>query len=257
MKITVCELNNDASQFKKDWLALIAHCQEHQSDLVLLPEMPFYPWIAHTPKIDDSLKQKAIASHQEWLQRIPELGVNIVAYSKPVQQENKFYNTAYIWTPKDGHQKVHTKHFFPEEPGFYEATWFDHEPEHFELIEVAGIKIGFLLCTEVWFTQFARKYGFAGIDLLLCPRATGKSSVPQWLRCGQTLSIISGSYCLSSNRSGIGAENFEWGGTGWISQPMDGTLLGTTTKDTPFLTINIDLKKTALAKKEYPLYVKA
>lgn len=256
MKVTVCELSNDPSKFEKEWVQLAAHCQSQKSDLVLLPEMPFYPWIANRTTVSEDLKIKTVEGHEKWLKRIEELGVGMVAYSKPVIKEDQFYNTAYIWTQSEGHQAVHTKHFFPEEEGFYEGTWFTQPPEHFELLEVQGLKISFLLCTEIWFTQYARKYGLDGIDLLLCPRATGKGSVPQWIRCGQTLSVISGAYCLSSNRTGMGDENFHWGGAGWISQPMDGHLLGTTNDTTPFLTMEIDLSKSKLAKENYPLYVK-
>lgn len=93
------------------------------------------------------------------------------------------------------------------------------------------------------------------MDFLLCPRASGKSSIDQWIRCGQTSSVIGGAYCLSSNRSGIGEDSFEWGGTGWISQPMDGALLGRTSDSFPFLTIDVDLAKSKQAKNDYPLYV--
>ncbi|MEL7118202.1 MAG: carbon-nitrogen hydrolase family protein, partial [Bacteroidota bacterium] len=159
-------------------------------------------------------------------------------------------------TKETPHQQVHTKQFLPEEEGSYEETWFNRELMNFELIEVNGLKIGFLLCTEIWFTQYTRKYALEGIDFLLCPRATGKSSVEQWIRCGQTSAVIGGCYCLSSNRSGIGDDNFHWGGTGWICQPMDGSLLGCTSQEAPFLTLDMDLTKSKLAKKEYPIYVK-
>ena len=199
---------------------------------------------------------KAVHAHEDWLPRFEELGDAIVAYSKPILEEDKFFNTAYLWTKANGHQKVHSKYIFPEEEGFYEESWFDREPKSFELLEVNGLKFGFLLCTELWFTQYARKYGLEGIDFLLCPRATGKSSVDQWIRCGQTSSVIAGCYCLSSNRSGIGEDDFNWGGTAWISEPMDGSLLGLTSDESPFLTVDVDLMKAKLAKEEYPLYVK-
>ena len=54
----------------------------------------------------------------------------------------------------------------------------------------------------------------------------------------------------------MGANDFNWGGTGWICQPMDGALLGVTSNDEPFLTLDIDVEKSKLAKKEYPIYVK-
>lgn len=256
MKVTVCELSNDLYQFEKDWEQLVSHCKLHKSEFILLPEMPFYSWIANKPSVNDLQKTKSVKAHEKWLQRIEELGDAIVAYSKPIINGDKFYNTAYIWTKKTGHQKVRSKYLFPEEEGFYEDTWFDRESKTFELIEINGLKIGFLLCTEIWFTQYTRKYGLEGIDFLLCPRATGKSSIAQWIRCGQTTSVIGGCYCLSSNRSGIGEDDFNWVGTGWICQPMDGSLLGVTSNDKPFMTLDIDLAKSKLAKKEYPIYVK-
>lgn len=256
MKVTVCELHDTIQAFEKDWEKLVDHCSLNRSELVLLPEMPFYPWIANQITVDDNLKKEAARAHELWITRIGELGEAIVAYSKPRVEGDKFYNSAYFWTKDTGHQKARTKYFFPEEDGFYEDTWFDREPKHFSVFEIKGIKIGFLLCTEIWFTQYSRKYGLEGVDILLCPRATGISSVPQWIRCGQTSSVISGSFCLSSNRSGTGKDNFEWGGAGWICQPMTGELLGTTTSKSPFLTIDIDLEQSKLAKEEYPLYVR-
>lgn len=256
MKVTVCQLNNEPKAFEKDWEALVAHCQLHKTELVLLPEMPFHPWIANQRVANNSKKREAVQAHEKWLQRIEEFGDAIVAYSKPQLVEDKFYNTAYVWSKKTGHQKVHTKYFFPEEEGFYEETWFDRAPKHFELIEINGLKIGFLLCTEIWFSAYARKYGLEGIDFLLCPRATATSSVEQWVRCGQTSSVIAACYCLSSNRSGTGDNGFAWGGGAWIAQPMDGSLLGLSSNEAPFLTYDVDLEKARLAKNEYPIYVK-
>ncbi len=256
MRATVCELPNNAHQFESVWEQLIAHCKLNNSELVLLPEMPFHSWIANQPSAEHAAKIRAVEAHERWLKRLDEFDDALVAYSKPVLKGDEFYNTAYVWTQKTGHQKVHTKHFFPEEEGFYEDTWFDRESLHFEMIEINGLKIGFLLCTEIWFTQYTRKYGLEGIDILLCPRATGRSSIAQWIRCGQTSAVIGGCYCLSSNRSGAGENQFNWGGTGWICQPVDGSLLGVTSKDAPFLTLDVDLAKSKLAKGTYPLYVK-
>ena len=256
MKVTVCQLNNDPIKVEQEWKQLVSHCKLNKSELLLLPEMPFYAWIANKPAANKADKIKAVEAHERWLQRIENLEDTIVAYTKPIIRDGGFYNTAYIWTKEAGHQKVHTKYFFPEEEGFYEGTWFDREPKNFELIEVNGLKIGFLLCTEIWFTQHTRKYGLEGMDLLLCPRATGASSTEQWIRCGQTSSVIGGAYCLSSNRSGVGEDNFNWGGTGWICQPMDGGLLGRTSNELPFLTVDIDVEKSKQAKNNYPLYVK-
>lgn len=256
MKVTVCQLPDKEKAFKKAWEKLTSHLQQEQSDFVLLNEMPFAAWIADEKVVQKDKQLAVVQKHEAWLERISDLPAKIVAYSKPVFNGVKFHNTAFVWSKESGHVKVHSKHFFPEEAVFWEESWFDKAEPDFQVVSIGGIKVGFLLCTEIWFTEYARKYAAEGIDLLLIPRATGKPSIKQWLRCGQTLAIISGAFCLSSNRSGKGKEGFQWGGTGWIAQPMDGELLGKTSPRNPFLTLEIDLRQTKIAKSDYPINVK-
>jgi len=256
MKVTVCELSDSSSQFSSDWEELKAHLAIEQPVLLLLPEMPFYRWLAADQKISEESKKECIAAHQKWLKEIERLDANYIVYSSPELIGGKFLNTAFVYSRETGHQRLHSKAYFPEEPHFWEASWFDREePVSFKPFELEGFKIGVLLCTELWFTQHAREYGMQGVDLLLCPRATGKESVNTWLNCGKTSAVISGAYCLSSNRSGSGEKGFEWGGMGWITEPMDGALLASSSFTDKFVTKNIDLEKARQAKKEYPLYV--
>ena len=44
MKITVCQLHDARDAFAKDWDELLDHVKVEQSELVLLPEMPFFQW---------------------------------------------------------------------------------------------------------------------------------------------------------------------------------------------------------------------
>jgi len=257
MKVTVCELSDNESKFIDDWNSLKIHLDQNKTDLLLLPEMPFSKWIASEKKINNRYKTESVAKHERWLIEMEQLNAKQIVYSKPVIAADKFFNTAFVFEKGRGHFKIHTKSFFPEEPHFWEETWYNPEdPKSFELLEIGGIRIGVLLCTEMWFTENARGYGKAGIDILLCPRATGVDSRDQWIRCGQTLSIISGAYCLSSNKSGIGDYHFQWGGNGWIAEPMNGNLLGITSTDEKFITKEIDINRSRNAKNEYPLYVK-
>jgi predicted amidohydrolase len=256
MKVTVCELSDNETDFIKDWDELKKHIYLHKPDLLLLPELPFCQWIASAKEVDEAAKLASVQKHEQWLPALERLNVKCIVYSKPVISGAKFYNTAFVYEKGWGHSPLHTKSFFPQEPHFWEETWYSaDEQKVFESFTIGKIKIGVLLCTEMWFTQYARQYGKQGVDLLLCPRATGAGSVRQWIRCGQTLSIISGAYCLSSNRGGQGLDNFSWGGKGFVSAPADGELLGITSADKKFITIQIDLQKSREAKLEYPLYV--
>ena len=52
MKVTVCEMHNQPDRFEQDWKALIDHVTSAASELVLLPEMPFYPWLASSKTVE-------------------------------------------------------------------------------------------------------------------------------------------------------------------------------------------------------------
>ena len=54
MRVTVCELSDDSAGFARDWDRLARHVHDEKSELVLLPEMPFFPWFANEPNYDDA-----------------------------------------------------------------------------------------------------------------------------------------------------------------------------------------------------------
>lgn len=255
MKVTVCELSNDRKEFLEDWRTLQEYLVHNKTDLLLLPEMPFYSWFVINKKVSEDVQQKSVEQHQLWIKEVEKLEAKYIVYSAPEIVGTKFYNTAFVFQRGKEHRRIHTKALFPEENHFWEESWFDREDNiSFETVQLDELKIGVLMCTELWFTEKARRYGKQNADVLLCPRATGKSSVEQWLTCGKASAIISGTYCLSSNRSGF-SDDFEWGGTGWIIEPMTGNLLESTTPERKFVTHSINLKKSAQAKKEYPINV--
>ena len=67
IKVTVCELKNDADGLEQDWKALVEHVESEESDLVLLPEMPFHPWVAGTNRVDPGIWEQAVIAHDRWI----------------------------------------------------------------------------------------------------------------------------------------------------------------------------------------------
>lgn len=70
MKVTVCELANDLNELAGDWEALVRHVRSEASDLVLLPEAPFHPWIARTDHFDPAVWQASVEAHDRWMGRL-------------------------------------------------------------------------------------------------------------------------------------------------------------------------------------------
>jgi len=253
MKVTVCELPNAPDQLDIVWLQFAEHTQWEKSDLVLLPEMIFSPWLAGTDQVDPDRWQQAVKLHDTWMPRLAELDATTVIGSRPIMKDGIPYNAGFVW--EDGKFEIgHAKTYLPDEERFWEATWYRRGPKEFIPFETQAVKIGFLICTELWFSHHARDYGKQGVQILVNPRATELFSVKKWIAGGQAAAVIGGMYCISSNHGGIDHQGIHWGGTGWVIDP-DGEVLGRTSSEKPFITIEIDLEKSTQAQHTYPRYV--
>jgi N-carbamoylputrescine amidase len=255
MKITVCELPNEPDELTPAWARLVEHVAQNESDLVLLPEMPFYPWLSQSSEVDPAQWRRAVRAHEEWVDRFDELAPATVVSSRPVIAGGTPRNVGFFWEPDTGAVDVHAKRYLPDEPGFWEASWYRRGDGDFSIAHTSQARVGFLICTELWFSQHAREYGRQGVHLVVCPRATPVATAPKWLAGGQAAAVISGAFCLSSNLTGRTSEGGDFAGVGWIIEPEEGEILGQTSREEPFLTVEIDLAAADHAKTTYPRYV--
>jgi len=254
MKVGVCELPSELEADTPVWKELRRRVEAEKPDLFLLNEMPFGPWVAAAPELDDSQWQAARRAHEEGVAHLEELGVPVVCSSRARELEGKRVNEAFVWTASDGAVGAHTKQFFPDEEGYYEARWFEGGARHFNVVRAGALRVGFLLCTELMFNEHARHYGRNGAQLILAPRAVGKGSLGRWLVAMRMAAIVSGCYVLTSNRSGEDSNGQLFGGRGWVIDP-EGDLVAQTSKSTPVVFHEIDTDFVARAQKEYPCYV--
>jgi predicted amidohydrolase len=248
MKITVCELPDDRTAFAREWESLARHAKRERTDMVLLPETPFAHWIFAYPSFDAKVWEKAVEDHREWMGRLPELGARVVLGSRLVGTGGRRFNEGFAWS-EAGVASSHRKRYLPDEEGYYEARWYGRGGRKFEPFDAEGWKIGFQICSDLWSMANARSYGKKGVDLIAAPRCTGLST-DKWLAGGRVASVISGAYCVSSNRTGERGKA-RFGGLGWVVDP-DGKVLATTSKARPFATVEIDRAVAERAKKTYP-----
>ncbi|HWQ13402.1 MAG TPA: carbon-nitrogen hydrolase family protein [Roseiflexaceae bacterium] len=253
--VTVCELRDDPKGFARDWEGLAEHVRASGSDVVVLPEMPFFPWFTRERRYDPATWQAAVAAHESWLARLEELAPALVIGSRPVEAGGRRLNEGFLWEPGAGYRAAHTKYYLPEEDGFWEASWYHRGDGDFTPVDAARppLRVGVLICTELWFMQRARAYGQAGIHLLAVPRATGKPTVDKWLAGGRVAAVVAGAFCASSNHVSEDPA-VDLGGLGWLVDP-DGRVLAVTSRATPWVTARIDPQDAARAKATYPRYV--
>src|SRR5262245_60248331 len=255
IKATVCELHNSAEGFAADWERLVAHIKVEQSDLVLLPELAFAPWFAVTPRFDPLVWHGAVAAHDTWMQRLPDLAPAAAIGTRPIDADGARFNQGFLWTADKGYLPVHEKYYLPDEDGFWEASWYGRGEREFRPFGWGAVRIGMQICTEIWFMEHARTYGQAGVQLLVVPRATPRQTLDKWLAGGRAAAVVAGAFTVSSNPITLFTEQANLGGQGWIIGP-DGEVLATTSPEQPFVTIELDLAAAEHAKQTYPRYVR-
>lgn len=253
-RLAVCESAAELPPDGPVWRAFVDRVRAVRPHVLLLNELPFGRWIADIPSVDPETLAISRRVHDEGVEKLGELGAQIVIGSRATLEDGKTVNQGFIWQADTGALPVHTKQFFPDEPGYYEARWYERGETHFRVAEANGLRVGFQICTEVMFNEWARHYGRNGANLIVVPRATERASVDRWRTAVKMAAIVSGCWVATSNRSGEGATGQAFGGHGWIVDPY-GALVAETTPDQPVVCAEIDLSIAAKAQKAYPLYV--
>ena len=252
MRLSVCQLPDALTLDHPSWADLLRRIEIDRPDLAVLNEMPFGPWIANSESFDPALAKASVQDHQHVLPALLNLATPVLS-SRPIPGPQRLSNEAFL-TAAGRYQPVHHKHFFPQEPGFFEDAWFAPQLPGFNVIEHHGLKIGVLLCTELMFNEWARHYRRQGAHVIVVPRASGASQ--KWYTAAAMAAIVSGCYVLSSNRAPTGNDqDSNFGGRGFAFSPT-GELLVETSVSNPCVSINIDLNRVTEAQRSYPCYVR-
>jgi N-carbamoylputrescine amidase len=251
MRVTVCELPHEPRALADAWAALCEHTARQSSELVLLPELAMMEPVWQDEHFDASRWSAAEAITDVWLRRLPELGVAHVVGTRPVTIDGRRLNQGFFWSASREPMPLRSKFYLPDEPGSWEARWFERGDCQFTEYCADAWSFGLNICTELWAVETYAAYARRGVQVILSPRATASATTAKWLSAGVVAAVRSGAFSLSSNRvDPTGA----CGGIGWIIDPY-GTILALTNRDAPFATANIDLATSAAARNDYPCYV--
>jgi N-carbamoylputrescine amidase len=255
MRVTVCELPHDPEALAAAWAALCEHTVRHSSELVLLPELAMVDPLWQDELFDASRWEAAQASGELWCHRLPELGVARVVGTRPVTIDGRRLNQGFLWSASGGLAPslvpLRSKFYLPDEPGSWEARWFDRGDPDFTEYHAGTLSFALNICTELWAVETYAAYAAHGVQAILSPRATAAATTAKWLSAGLVAAVRSAAFSLSSNRvEPMGA----CGGVGWIINPY-GQILAVTNHDAPFATVDIDLSASEAAHDEYPCYV--
>jgi predicted amidohydrolase len=251
VRVTVCELPHEPGALEAAWAALCEHTSRSASELVLLPEFGMVDPVWEGVLYDPARWANAQTLSEQWLERLVELRAEHVVGTRPVSTGRRRYNEGFIWSGGSRAMPLRRKYFLPAEPGNWETHWFEKGDSEFPEFHAGALSFGLNICTELWALETYATYAAGGVQAVLSPRATGAATTAKWLSAGVVAAVRSGAFSLSSNRVD---PTGSCGGVGWIISP-DGKVLASTTPESPFATVDIDLGAAAAARESYPRYV--
>ncbi|WP_210163655.1 carbon-nitrogen hydrolase family protein [Ciceribacter selenitireducens] len=136
------------------WKDIANRLRTLRPDILITNEMPFGAWLPRTLPFDLGRAREWAQLHQDGLDALGALATAVIS-SRPVLYGETLANEAFVI--EDGRYSVlHHKHIFPAEEGWQEDGWFSPCIPGFETKEIAGLKVGALLCTELMFPERAR-----------------------------------------------------------------------------------------------------
>jgi len=253
MRICMMEGPVDLAPEGATWEGIAERISELAPDLLVTNEMPFGSWLAALPDYDPALAGESVRIHEAGLAALAALDVPAIVSSRPVPAGGRLANEAFA-LQGGRYTRLHHKQYFPQEPGFFEATWFEPALAGFDVVEVGGIRLGVQLCTELMFNERARRYGREGAELIVVPRASG-ASIGRWMTAGAMAALVSGCYVVSSNRAGRTADGQVFGGRAFAFLP-DGEPLAQSTDSESIVVIDVDPARSRAQQALYPCYVR-
>jgi N-carbamoylputrescine amidase len=251
MRVTICELPHETGALAAAWTGLCAHTWQQESELVLLPEFAMVDPVWERESFDPARWTFAEQVSDGWMLLLRELHAEQVVGTRPVTVDGARYNEGFIWSAAARARPLRRKCYLPNEPGGWEARWFNRGDPVFPAFRAGPLSFGLNICTELWALETYAAYAEEGVHIVFSPRATAAATRAKWLAAGTVAAVRSGGFSVSSNRvDHTGA----YGGAGWIISPS-GDLLATTSAESPFATVDIDLEESVRARHHYPGYV--
>ena len=248
MRVATAEFPDEAEHFEAAMDGIARHVEDEKPDLIVLPEMPFTPWIFHVESFDHRQWQDTVEGHARWLERfIGEVEVPLIT-SRPIEVDGRRLNQAIYVDEQRELRPLRGKYYLPRDYPAIETPWFDRGDPPGEVFELGGRQVGVQLCSEIMYAEIPRGLGLSGAEIIVQPRATGDA--PRWRAASVLGAGTAGAFVIGSNRRSVARDWFTGGS--WIYSPQ-GVLVAETSAERPVVSVEIDLSQVRSAKQDYPV----
>lgn len=196
LKLVISQINPVVGDIDYNRNKIINIIESNQkADIIVFPEMALvgYPLMDHI--YDDLIKQKNIESIEKIKELNSQSTIILGTFTEPQELKGKiqhFYNSAIIIEGKNI-KYVENKRLLPNYDVFDERRYFSFDTK-FEPIEIKGVKVGLLICEDVWDESYdikvAENLVNNGAELLIIINASpfhiNKFALRKDLICGKS-----------------------------------------------------------------------
>ncbi len=173
MRLALVELNPLVGDFEGNLSKILSTLKEADrkgADLVIFPELVLSGYPPGDFLLREDFLKRCGETLGELIRKTEETDAVVVLGYPKLSEEGFLYNTLGVIYRGELLGEYY-KHYLPNYGVFDEYRYFK-PGEHLLVLNYGGVKVGFLICEDVWHPTLAREYALLGIDLLVVINAS-------------------------------------------------------------------------------------
>jgi N-carbamoylputrescine amidase len=189
------------------------------------------------------------------------LGVGVISSVFERRTGGLYHNTAVALGPDGRIVSRYRKMHVPDDPLYYEKFYFTPGDLGFPSVDLAGARIGTLVCWDQWFPEAARLTALAGAEILFYPTAIGwqcgegpeveATQHDAWETVQRAHAIANGVFVAAVNRVGV-EDGIRFWGRSFVADPFGRVLARASGEGDEVLVVECDLAEVERARREWP-----
>lgn len=201
MKIMLAQRKSHVGEIDRNISVLESVVSKSDADLIIFPELFISGYLPR-----DQVSSIAEAEDGPTVSKISQVcsdSSKSVIFGIPLrhpQVNGQITNSAVVIDSR-GNASRYDKTYLPTFGPFEEALYFS-EGRSANLAEVSGVKIGVMICYDIFFPELSKLLALRGADLLVCISASPTATVDNFMRLLPARAIENASYFAYINSVG-------------------------------------------------------